>query len=498
MNRWSGIVLMLAAVQPGLAAASAAKVLFAVGRVEVSRGGQVLPLTRGSTLEVGDTVSTGPTGMTQLRFSDGALMSLRGGSAMTVEAYELPKAMPVAAAPALLVSSLPPGASKPDTGGAGRSVLRLVRGAFRTITGLIGKGQGDDYRVLTPAATIGIRGTDYTAAYCEGDCPGSEDGLYVGVSKGEVNVSNDAGEQQLGQNEYSHTRDAGSAPEQQTAPPEALEVPIEAPPAEGEDSGNQPEAGVSGYPEDSSGTYVEGGAESGYDTGTAGTETQAPVTEYQLQPGIPASFAFAHNDGNNAVRGAGDNGVYLEDGTSTAAFGFLTDAFYSIGSASNVNQGHDEATGLRWGRWAGGTGAAGAGTLDLSTANLHWVYAETASIPVIPAEGYATYRLVGNTDPTDASGNVGYLGTADLFADFSALSVSVDISLSINDQPLNGNGFGNITGNVFTGSLGAGGTFDGFFTNGAGAAGLSYTFDNGVTGAAAFEQSGYQVSPPAQ
>ena len=59
-----------------------------------------------------------------------------------------------------------------------------------------------------PVATLGIRGTDYTARLCSGDCGGSanqgneEDGLYIGVSVGGVWVKNDAGNLDIDKNEY--------------------------------------------------------------------------------------------------------------------------------------------------------------------------------------------------------------------------------------------------------------------------------------------------------
>jgi hypothetical protein len=46
-----------------------------------------------------------------------------------------------------------------------------VRGGFRAISGLIGKVDRQAYRVATPAATIGIRGTDYEVQLCTTDCP---------------------------------------------------------------------------------------------------------------------------------------------------------------------------------------------------------------------------------------------------------------------------------------------------------------------------------------
>jgi hypothetical protein len=203
---------LLAALLLGPAAAHAAagQVLFALGRVEIQRDGQVLAAARGTAVEVGDTIATGPTGLAQLRMQDGALLSLRYGSTMKVEDYKLPTPAPVPT-PVGPVPAAQPAAPSAAVAG-GRSVLRLLRGAFRTVTGLVGRNTGDAYSVITPVATIGIRGTDYSAAYCSGDCGTTPDGLYVGVSNGGVEVENEAGKLLLGNDQYGYVKDPSTAP----------------------------------------------------------------------------------------------------------------------------------------------------------------------------------------------------------------------------------------------------------------------------------------------
>lgn len=56
-----------------------------------------------------------------------------------------------------------------------RAFFRLVKGGFRSVSGLIGKVNQDDYRVSTPVATIGIRGTRYGVRLCQGECPDREE-----------------------------------------------------------------------------------------------------------------------------------------------------------------------------------------------------------------------------------------------------------------------------------------------------------------------------------
>jgi len=45
----------------------------------------------------------------------------------------------------------------------------------------------------TKTATIGIRGTEYSAVLCEQDCPNGQDGLNVYVIDGKIILRNEAG-----------------------------------------------------------------------------------------------------------------------------------------------------------------------------------------------------------------------------------------------------------------------------------------------------------------
>jgi hypothetical protein len=492
-----GMVLAAAA---GVAEAAAGSVLFALGQVEIERNGQVLPAARGTPVEVGDTVTTGPTGLAQLRLRDGGLLSLRSGTSMTVEDFSLPsRAGPVSETAPLQAAAAPAG---------GRSVLRLLRGAFRTVTGLIGRGADDTYRVATPAATIGIRGTDYSAAWCSGDCGASPDGLYVGVSNGEIFVSNEVGQMVLADSQYAYVRDATTPPDPQLSPPDALEMRFDGESGDGE--------GDSGEPR---GTAPERGETAG--TPGAATGSTQPEGRYELLPGEPGMYAFATGkfQGVDHFAGAGINGVYTSrDG---ALVGFLAPdrqrvVFYSLGTASNLDFGADAATGLRWGRWSGGVASVGGMALDLTSQSLHWIHALAPSPPVLPTSGTASYALIGETRPTDNFGNVGFVGNATLNADFTNQTVTSTLDIGgINNQVWQASGTGSLLSGrpLFAGNYGVTindalgvpvgtgtGSFTGFFTDGAAGAGLGYSLSDGstsISGAAAFaRRAGGQAGGP--
>lgn len=85
-----------------------------------------------------------------------------------------PATAPAAVVPPPAPSATPPAAPvvavAAEGGDGSRAFFRLVKGGFRSVSGLIGKVNQDNYRVSTPVATIGIRGTRYSARLCQGDC----------------------------------------------------------------------------------------------------------------------------------------------------------------------------------------------------------------------------------------------------------------------------------------------------------------------------------------
>ena len=111
-------------------------------------------LARGSALGVGDALTTTRNSTVRLRFTDGGETAIRPDSRITVQAYNYSRDEPQS-------DSL---------------ILGLLKGGLRAITGSIGKrGNMDAYKLNVNTATIGIRGTDYTARLCNSDCaPGTE------------------------------------------------------------------------------------------------------------------------------------------------------------------------------------------------------------------------------------------------------------------------------------------------------------------------------------
>ena len=169
---WWLVLLCSWCSMPVLAADEAGKVLAARGAVSAVQGGGTRALTAGSAVYGSETIHTAASAAVQVRFSDGTLVSLPGSSEFRVDEYQF---------------------------GAGEhAFFTLLKGGLRTLTGKIGHKNRDNYRMNTPVATIGIRGTDYQLRLCLDDCPtGYANGLYLSVIAGAILASNEAGEYPL-------------------------------------------------------------------------------------------------------------------------------------------------------------------------------------------------------------------------------------------------------------------------------------------------------------
>lgn len=191
----------LLAAGPALGAEQAATATLAVGTVQdVALDGSSRLLHDGDLVYSGDVITTGDQSYADLDFTDGGTITLRPESQFGIESYHfdeqshLTDVEPDDSAPPPTDSGYTPPVPQEN------AFFRLLKGGLRAVSGLIGHVQRDDYRMDTPTATIGIRGTEYDARYCDSGCPGdsgtnssSSPGLYTAVDKGSIAVSNQSG-----------------------------------------------------------------------------------------------------------------------------------------------------------------------------------------------------------------------------------------------------------------------------------------------------------------
>lgn len=136
-----------------LAALMASSVVWAqedsAGMVVASRG-EVIALSNGGSRElkqgdfiyVNDEILTSDRSFAVLQFTDGAKVTVRPDSTLIIEQY------------------LYAGNAEDE------ATLNLVSGGLRVITGAMAKTNPENYKVRTPVALMGVRGTEFSIMLC--------------------------------------------------------------------------------------------------------------------------------------------------------------------------------------------------------------------------------------------------------------------------------------------------------------------------------------------
>lgn len=110
----------------------------AKGAVHIERAGQKLPAAIGAKVRAADTVVTGADGSVGITFVDNSLLSAGPNSTLAIERYVFD-----------------------STTHAGTFDARLSRGTLAVVSGKIAKQSPDAMTVKTPAAILGVRGTEF-------------------------------------------------------------------------------------------------------------------------------------------------------------------------------------------------------------------------------------------------------------------------------------------------------------------------------------------------
>jgi hypothetical protein len=137
-------VIVAAAVVAGLAAAMPAwandigQVKTAKGAVHVERGGKRLPASVGMPIRQADTLVTGSDGAVGVTFIDNSLLSTGPNSVLVVDRYTFD-----------------------TTTHAGRFDASLNKGTLAVVSGKMVKQSPEAMKVRTPAAIMGVRGTEF-------------------------------------------------------------------------------------------------------------------------------------------------------------------------------------------------------------------------------------------------------------------------------------------------------------------------------------------------
>ena len=434
-------------------AAGAARVDFATGDVKaLAADGRSRPLARGAEIASGEMIDTG-SGRAQVRFTDGAQVSLAPQTQFRIDDYRF--------------------TGKAD--GNEKGFFSLLKGAMRTITGLVGRSNRENYRVTTTVATIGIRGTEFSVTY--------GNSINVTTGEGSNEVCNAAGCLILNSGESAYVADNNTQPVM-------TDKKAEIPPPPGQE-GQLP------------------GFTSGNDT--TGDGTPSGLTSLGLVSGPGYTLAAV-----GVFDGSSD--MYfldgLEGGTSATFSGGGLAAFSDTYWPASITQGAPvgmltDGT-IGWGRWIDGTIDDDGSLLGMQ--HVHYVVGMPTPMSDMSAlqlgNVTATYSLLGYTYPTAWDGSSFTIGSqpisGSLTANFGASTIMGNLSV-----PLGANGYssswsGSIAGSNFYGlggltstgvdcSCGCGSSILGFFAGAnAARAGLVYelygTQYGDIHGAAVFKQ----------
>ncbi len=160
-------------------------------------------LAVGNGVFVGDKIVTGGDGFVRLQMIDNARLDLRCYSMMVIEKYDMQ-------------------ASRRG------SILNLMQGSMRKVTGDIGKQGEDTYELKTPVASVGVRGTEYALRVfqsrgCDGSVDTGDDGLYIKVIEGLVDVHNKAAKTEVAKNDTLYIPLPDEAPVKKKIEPGVIE-----------------------------------------------------------------------------------------------------------------------------------------------------------------------------------------------------------------------------------------------------------------------------------
>ena len=484
-----------AAALAAVCAPAAGRFIYVDGVVNVrDAGGALRTVKAGEPINEKDSILVGE-GRAQIRFDDGDWISLQPRTVFEVNEYP----------------------RRED----GNIVFSLIKGGARAVTGLLSDRRPSRYKMQTPNATIGIRGTSFQVTFCLQSCD-LPDGLYVTGNDGTTSVTNAQGTIDLSRGRTAFVASAQTPPRESNVKPVA-EV-------EGTMTAQQIAAvGSTTTGELRPGNFI-------YFEGTNGY-----IPPFQNVPVSSLGAGLAFSGTVSGVASGFIDGVFESGSGSTtgAGFGAVAGAvkpgegtltvtldgaqrpvsFTATGSAGE----RVTATALKapelsssdgilfWGRWTDtsfqfdvqgrDSNAVGTGTIPAGS-YLHYIVGLPAGS--VPLAGSATYSFVGGSGSTSQLGSVGLGTTAgSLTADFLANTVSALMTIS-HGGTFSASGLANLSASeraqfssVSGTATGPGGPFpfkfDGFFA-GAGAptapAGAGVTWKivrpDPIVGAAAF------------
>jgi len=128
---------------PAFAQDSTALLVASRGEVFAETADDRRTLERGDAVEEEERILTGDKSFAVLQFVDGAKVTIRPNSVLDIKEYVY------------------------NGGDENAATLSLVQGGLKVITGAMAKAEPESFKVQTPVALMGVRGTEFTVVLCD-------------------------------------------------------------------------------------------------------------------------------------------------------------------------------------------------------------------------------------------------------------------------------------------------------------------------------------------
>jgi len=424
------MIAIVSAAISNPALANTGRVDFTIGNVTVTGSdGRGQPLTKGAEVKSGDKIVSSVDGRAQIRFSDGAYVSLQPNTEFDINEYRY----------------------SGKTDGTESALFGLFKGAMRTVTGLVGRANKSRYKIITATATIGIRGTGGLIAI------GADGSTLVTGTSGIWTLSNKGGTIDI------PAGSAGIAGANVNVPPKPADgIPVVPPPQ------SAPQA-LPPLPR----TIVEGDVVNSLANPISLFPPLTSGPGYELAGVAPFGAAAPTLPAGLYATGAVfDSSGELTSFTNGSTTYNLVGTQKDFGTLDGV---------IAWGRWIGQINLTTGGSttsINLSANDgLHYVIGMPTPAASMPTGVTYTYNMIGATHPTFGNGAAapGVVNSASLVGNFNNNQVNVNLSATAGGTTYSGSAAGLITGATFV-------TTGGTATSTGGSFGCSGGCQLGVSG----------------
>ncbi|MDH5376865.1 MAG: FecR family protein [Gammaproteobacteria bacterium] len=426
ITRRALVLLVFLGISNTTFAQTVGTVIFSLGDVTgVHQNGEEWKVRRGDNVYLGDIIVT-QAGQAQIRMEDSGLIQINRNSKIRISDFHYS------------------GDESKD-----KTTFDLLKGAMRSLTGNIGKQKKENFSLISPVGSIGIRGTDFLVRYCNNDCDNAADGIYAGVVSGGITLRTDVASLDVNPGEFVYAQDLESEPGFIDA----------------EDVGSLLMA--SSTPSDSD--SIGGNTDFELALAMLGVSSEGDSVNYLTQTIVANQPLVNFAKTTSAGLISGNELLY---------------------SGTLLEHGADSTTGVEWGVYAAGTQYTTDGTGGTAVgSDSHWVIGKLDSNFALPSTGSASYTATNWTTPTVTTGGTAVFSSSTLSVNFagagaSTVTANVDFTLGTDGWSASSGGMLINTDGTFNGSL-AGLSITPFGGSAATDVGASGAFSGGLSGSVA-------------